>query len=89
LADAPRSLAWLAIAGSLGAVVPLPAAEARRDPRPNLLFILLEDLGKEWVSAYGAEDIRTPHLDAGGTRFEKTPTGSLRAGYSQAWETEV
>ena len=70
---ASRLFACLAIACSLGAVVTLPAAEIRRDPRPNLLFILLDDLGKEWISAYGAEDIRTPHLDAlaaGGTRFE-------------------
>lgn len=33
------------------------------DPRPNILFILADDLGKEWVSCYGAEDIQTPHID--------------------------
>ena len=31
--------------------------------KPNLLFILLDDLGKEWVSIYGAEDIETPVVD--------------------------
>ena len=31
--------------------------------RPNILFILVDDLGKEWVSAYGAEDIVTPNID--------------------------
>lgn len=30
---------------------------------PNILFILVDDLGKEWVSCYGAEDIVTPHID--------------------------
>ncbi len=30
---------------------------------PNILFILVDDLGKEWVSAYGAEEIETPEID--------------------------
>lgn len=34
------------------------------DPRPNVLIFLVDDLGKEWISAYGAEDISTPHIDA-------------------------
>ena len=31
---------------------------------PNILFILVDDLGKEWISSYGAEDIETPNIDA-------------------------
>ena len=31
--------------------------------KPNILFIMLDDLGKEWVSCYGAEDIKTPNVD--------------------------
>lgn len=31
--------------------------------RPNILFILTDDLGKEWVSTYGAEEIETPNID--------------------------
>jgi len=31
--------------------------------KPNLLFIMLDDLGKEWVSEYGAEDIETRTID--------------------------
>ena len=41
--------------------------------KPNILFILVDDLGKEWVSAYGAEDIETPNVDrlaATGMKFE-------------------
>ncbi len=40
--------------------------------KPNILFILADDLGKEWISCYGAEDIQTPHIDAlakGGMKF--------------------
>ncbi|MBN2312677.1 MAG: sulfatase-like hydrolase/transferase [Sedimentisphaerales bacterium] len=41
--------------------------------RPNILFIMVDDLGKEWISCYGAEDIKTPNIDAlakTGMRFE-------------------
>mgnify|MGYP006159212731 FL=1 len=40
--------------------------------KPNILFIMVDDLGKEWISCYGAEDIETPHIDAlaaGGMMF--------------------
>ena len=45
----------------LGLVVVLstPAAAAR----PNLLLILVDDLGYGDLSCYGARDMRTPHLD--------------------------
>jgi arylsulfatase A-like enzyme len=55
-----------------GSALLLVTASARSDDRPNILFILLDDLGKEWVSAYGAEDIETPVTDslaAGGIKF--------------------
>jgi len=40
--------------------------------KPNILFILVDDLGPEWISCYGAEGIKTPVLDrlaATGMRF--------------------
>jgi len=40
------------------------AAPERLVNRPNILFIMVDDLGKEWVGCYGAEDIKTPHVDA-------------------------
>jgi arylsulfatase A-like enzyme len=43
------------------------------DPRPNILFILLDDMGEEWVSAYGSQSMTTPGIDrlAGeGIRFD-------------------
>ena len=30
---------------------------------PNVIFILLDDLGKEWLSCYGSTDLKTPHID--------------------------
>ena len=31
---------------------------------PNIMLILVDDLGKEWISGYGAEDVTTPNIDA-------------------------
>ena len=33
------------------------------ESKPNIIFILVDDLGKEWISCYGAENIETPHID--------------------------
>ena len=31
--------------------------------QPNIIFIMVDDLGKEWISCYGADSIRTPSID--------------------------
>ena len=39
---------------------------------PNILFVMIDDLGKEWLSCYGGEEMTTPNFDrlaAGGIRF--------------------
>lgn len=33
------------------------------DQRPNILLIMLDDLGKEWISGFGASEIKTPAID--------------------------
>ncbi|MFR9727719.1 sulfatase [Saccharopolyspora sp. MS10] len=51
---------------------PFQAAPGRRSPRPNLLFVLVDDLGWADLSCYGAPHLATPHLDrlaAQGVRF--------------------
>ena len=49
------------------------AGDARYERPPNIVFILVDDLGKEWIGCYGAEGIETPHIDRlaeTGMRFE-------------------
>ncbi|MFB7635273.1 sulfatase [Streptomyces sp. NPDC056149] len=83
-----------AAAGGLGALAGAPAAAAapprnderpfraapgRRSRRPNVLFILGDDLGWADLSCYGAAGIRTPHLDRlarQGVRFTQGYAGS-------------
>jgi arylsulfatase A-like enzyme len=36
---------------------------AQADERPNIIFAMVDDLGKEWIGAYGGEDIATPHIN--------------------------
>jgi arylsulfatase A-like enzyme len=41
--------------------------------KPNIIFVLLDDLGKEWINCYGGEDIETPRIDqlaVQGTKFD-------------------
>ena len=58
---------------ALSVCISTSAAGEQTDKRPNILFILADDMGKEWVSAYGAEGIQTPNIDklaAGGMMFD-------------------
>ena len=68
---------FLRAAGLGAAAMAMPhlarrAAGAPGRAKPNILFIMVDDLGKEWISCCGAEEIKTPHIDAlaaGGMRF--------------------
>ncbi|MGW1228211.1 sulfatase family protein [Streptomyces sp. NPDC001478] len=58
---------------------PFRAARGRHARRPNILFILGDDLGWADLSSYGAPDIRTPNLDRlgrQGVRFTDAYAGS-------------
>lgn len=49
--------------------------KANEVQQPNILFILLDDIGKEWISEYGSESIETPNIDAlakSGMRFDNS-----------------
>ena len=67
------------------AVVILTIAETRgatakpAAPRPNIIFIMADDLGYGHLGCYGQKKIRTPHLDrlaAGGMRFTQAYAGA-------------
>src|SRR5262245_31921168 len=40
-----------------------PAADASGSPRPNVIFILADDLGWGDLSCYGHRQLKTPNLD--------------------------
>jgi arylsulfatase A-like enzyme len=66
----PGILAALAMLGSV--VPPVTAAAAPQPPRPNILFIVGDDMGYADVGFHGCQDIPTPGLDAlaaAGVRF--------------------
>ena len=76
------------------------AADAAERP-PNFLFILGDNLGKDWFGCYGSEEQCTPQIDklaAGGVRFEhcymtalcSTSRAALltgRYGFRTGWQT--
>jgi len=54
------------IAGTVGTVLTASVSaqsQPRRSERPNILFILADDMGWGDLSCYGRPDYRTPHLD--------------------------
>ncbi|MFF8830318.1 sulfatase-like hydrolase/transferase [Streptomyces sp. NPDC015131] len=76
-----------ATAGSAGSAAhaaepaerPFRALRGRHSRRPNILFILGDDLGWADLSCYGSPHIRTPHLDRlarQGVRFTQAYSGS-------------
>jgi len=47
----------------LGLALLLGLGVAAAADKPNIVFIMVDDLGPEWVSSYGAEGIETPNID--------------------------
>ncbi|NQW99816.1 sulfatase-like hydrolase/transferase, partial [bacterium] len=58
-------------------LAPLPALQAAETPavrKPNIILILADDLGIGNISAYGADNFKTPNIDAlakSGVRYER------------------
>ncbi|MCP4642866.1 MAG: sulfatase-like hydrolase/transferase, partial [bacterium] len=59
-----KALATGAAACAVPATGCAATGSARAASKPNILFILVDDLGKEWISCCGAQDIETPRIDA-------------------------
>ncbi len=67
--------------GALGVALPASAQDgtAATPERPNIVFILADDMGYGDLHCYGNEYIQTPNIDrlaATGTRFEQCYAGS-------------
>lgn len=92
-----RNFIMTVFAGSILAAWPSLSVSAAVEAKPNILFIMVDDLGKEWISCYGAEDISTPHIDAlaaGGMKFTNaysmpqcTPTRTTLLTGQYPWRT--
>lgn len=54
-------LIGFAVVSAASMARPAAAADARR---PNVVMILVDDLGSVDLNCYGSEDLQTPHLDA-------------------------
>ncbi len=39
------------------------AQDAARDRQPNIVFILLDNVGKDWIRCYGSQENETPNID--------------------------
>lgn len=60
-------------------LIAVSAREARAGDRPNIIFIMADDLGYAELGSYGQKKIRTPHLDQmarEGMRFTQHYTGA-------------
>ena len=51
-------LSLLALSRCVSSVEPMDTQRP-----PNILFIMVDDLGPEWISAYGGEEMITPNVD--------------------------
>ena len=57
-------------------------AEAQNDNRPNIIFIMVDDLGFSDLGCYGATDLHTPNIDRlanEGVRFRQFYNNSISA----------
>ena len=76
------AVAIVALAAGLGG-----PAVANAAPRPNIIFILADDLGYGDLGCYGQTNFTTPHLDqmaAEGMRFTQHYCGSTVCAPSRA-----
>ena len=70
-----KAAGWMTC-GSLAAL----GQSAPRQSKPNIIFVLADDLGIDGLSCYGADQAKTPNIDRlarGGTRYTNAYTAPL------------
>ncbi len=72
-----RSIILAFVLATLSCISP-PLAAAESPDRPNIVFIMADDLGYGHLGCYGQKKIKTPHIDriaSQGTRFTQFYAG--------------
>ena len=54
---------FLSVASVLLLVSAAGGAEVNRDRPPNIVFVLLDNVGKDWIRSYGSQENVTPNID--------------------------
>ncbi len=68
-----RDFIKAALAGTAGLMIGTDLIAAKKKAKPNILLIMVDDLGYGDLSCYGARDLKTPNIDrlmAAGLRFD-------------------
>lgn len=100
-AEVRRAAVRAVIAGAIALAAPAAVLPQGPADRPNIVLIITDDLGAADIGAYGARDIRTPHLDrlarqgvrftdfyANATTCSPTRAGLMTGRYQQRYGVE-
>jgi arylsulfatase A-like enzyme len=97
-----KCAAWLVVAAGLAMVsVGTAGGQSAQAPQPNIVLILMDDLGYADIGSFGAQDAKTPNIDrlaregvrltdfyANGANCSPTRTGFITGRYQQRFGIE-
>ncbi|NBS55283.1 hypothetical protein EBT23_06990, partial [bacterium] len=71
---------WIVVMGGMGWTEEAATSKPVSSGKPNIIFILSDDLGQDILHCFGSDQYQTPHLDAlatGGMKFTHTYAAPL------------